>query len=69
MAWKSLGRDAVNRNTRHLAWIDRETPHKLLSCRKSPEFHEEIKKYCEECEIQASALIRLLLAREIKSSK
>lgn len=69
MAWKSFGRDAVNRNTNPLEWLERESPHKLLTCRITPQFHEDIKKYCQESHIEVSSLTRLLLSGELKQNK
>ena len=52
MAWRSLGHDAVNRNTHPLDWLERENPHKLLTCRVTPDFHQEVKQYCQESHIE-----------------
>jgi len=69
MAWRSLGRDAVNKNTKPLDWIDRESPGKLINCRVTPEFHQEIQDYCKKSHIKVSQLKRLLLAREIRQGQ
>ena len=66
MAWKSLGKDAVNKNTRSLEWLDRTTPHKLISFRVDPAFHEAIQEYCRNNYISQSELCRYLISREIK---
>ena len=69
MSWRSLGRDAVNKNIKPLDWIDRESTDKLINCRVTPEFHQEIQDYCKKSLIKVSQLMRLLLAREIRQGQ
>ena len=63
------GRDAVNRNTKPIEWLDRESTDKLINCRVTQEFHQEIQDYCKKSHIKVSQLMRLLLAREIRQGQ
>lgn len=65
MAWKSLGKDAVNRNTKPIEWTGRKREKATIVTNVEYEFREKLKKYCEKTQITQSSLIRYLIAREM----
>lgn len=67
MAWKSLGKDAVNKNTKPIQFIPREADDKLVQCRVTPAFHEKLQQYCEEHQIKMSQFVRYALSRTMNS--
>ena len=69
MGWRSLGKDALNSNTKPLAWLESESPSKLMSFRMTPEFYVEIKDHCKKSHIEMSSLLRLLISRAIHGTK
>ena len=67
MGWKSLGRDAVNRNTKPLQFEARIPDTVNISCAIEHSFYEEIKEYCESNQIKLSQLMRYAISKEMKS--
>ena len=67
MPWNSLGRDAINKNTKPVEWLPREQDKKMLSFQVDPEFHEKVKAFAKSSGLKVSQLCRYALAREINN--
>jgi len=65
MGWKSLGRDAVNRNTKSLEFEARIPETKCITTAVDYELYEAFKSYCDKTRIKQSQLIRHLIAKEV----
>ena len=65
MAWKSLGKDAINKNTKPVSWVPRERGQKMVSFQVDPEFHDKLKEFAESSGLKTSQSCRYALAREM----
>ena len=65
MGWKSLGHDAVNKNSRHLEFTARVPDTKTISCAVDYELYESFQLYCKKHRIKESQLIRLLISQTV----
>ena len=66
MGWKSLGKDAVNKNTKPIQFIPQPTKSKNVTSAFPPDLHEELMDYCTSRRLSAAQLIRFLVARELR---
>ena len=67
MAWRYLGKDAINKNTKPVSWVPREREQKMVSFQVDPEFHDKLKEFAESSGLKISQLCRYALAREMNS--
>jgi len=65
VAWKSLGKDAVNKNTKPVSWEAREVDKKMVSFQAEYEFYERIKEHAEHHGLKLSQFIRYAVSKEM----
>lgn len=67
MAYKSLGRDAVNKNTKPIQFIPREKDDKMVSFTMPYHQYEKLKEYASSNGLKVSQLCRYALSKEMNS--
>ena len=64
MAYRSLGRDAVRKGDKPLAWLDRKSENKKFMWTVEPEFLEHLKVVARDRQTSLSAMMRYVMAVE-----
>ena len=63
MAYRSLGRDAVNKDTKPLEWLERKSDKKNFLWTLEPSFLEHLKEVAKDRQTSVSQMLRYEMAR------
>lgn len=66
MGHLTTGMDAPRKGQKKIEFIPREVKSKAVSSAFPPDLHEELMEYCQSRRINAGALIRYLVAKELR---
>lgn len=64
MAYRSLGRDAVNKSTKPIEWLERDGGNKHFNWMVEPDFLAHLKEVAKDRQTNVSAMLRYVMAVE-----